>query len=293
MSVVLRVAYDGSGFHGFARQNARPDGRPLPTIQGALEDALAVLYGRRVVVRGASRTDAGVHASGQLAAFEPPFDIPMKGVVLGLAGRLPRAIIVTSAWVEHRPDGRPLDPRRRNGGKRYRYVIRCSPLRDPRTRAFEWHQPRDFDLEAMRLAAARMVGEHDFSAFRAAACQSPTTVRTISSIVIRGEAEEVSPFGDPRIIRPCVLERVITDVEGHAFLHNMVRIMVGSLVEVGDGRRPPEWISELLAAGDRTLSGITAPAQGLTLVEVRWTQKNARVDRAALRDLVDDVRSRT
>lgn len=273
MSVVLRVAYDGSRFHGFARQNPLPSGRPMPTIQGALEDALEILYGRPVRVRGASRTDAGVHARGQLVAFEPPFAIPMRGLVLGLAGRLPKAILVTSAWEEQRPDGRPLDPRRGNLGKSYRYVIRCATLRDPMRRAFEWHLPRHFDLGAMREAAAMLVGEHDFESFRAAACQAPTSVRTLNAITITGEGEgdREGIAGDPQVfdrIRP--LSRVIVDVDGHAFLHNMVRIIVGSLVEVGDGRRSPGWIASLLEARDRTIAGMTAPAQGLTLVEVRW-----------------------
>ncbi len=274
MSVVLRVTYDGGDFHGFARQHSRPDGRPLPTIQGALEDALAILYGQYVKVRGASRTDSGVHAQGQLVAFEPPFAIPMRGLVLGLAGRLPRAIVVTSAWQEFTLDGRPLDPRRRNQGKRYRYVIRCATLRDPMTRRFEWHLPRTFDLEAMRAAAALMVGEHDFASFRAAACQAPTSVRRINSITITGEAEPLQPWGDPKVFtRHREFARITIDIDGQAFLHNMVRIMVGSLVEVGDGRRRPEWIGSLLDARDRTISGITAPAQGLTLVEVCWRQR--------------------
>ncbi len=274
MSVVLRVTYDGSDFHGFARQHSRPDGRPLPTIQGALEDALAILYGQHVTVRGASRTDSGVHAEGQLVAFEPPFAIPMRGLVLGLAGRLPRAIVVTSAWQEFTLDGRPLDPRRRNQGKRYRYVIRCATLRDPMTRRFEWHLPRAFDLGAMRAAAELMVGEHDFAAFRAAACQAPTSVRRINSITITAEPAEPQPWGDPNVFtRHREFARLTIDIDGQAFLHNMVRIMVGSLVEVGDGRRQPEWIRSLIDARDRTISGITAPAQGLTLVEVRWHRK--------------------
>ena len=125
----------------------------------------------------------------------------------------------------------------------------------------------------MNAGASAFVGEHDFASFRAAACQAPTSVRTVNAITITGEARVDRSFGDPRVTRECDLERVIIDVDGQAFLHNMVRIMVGSLVEVGDGRRDPAWISELLDARDRTISGITAPAQGLTLVEVRWAQK--------------------
>ncbi|MCA9637900.1 MAG: hypothetical protein KC420_17855, partial [Myxococcales bacterium] len=263
MSVVLRVAYDGSAFHGFARQRPRPDGRPLPTVQGALEEALAALYHAPIEVRGASRTDAGVHARGQIAAFDPPFAIPPRGLLLGLAGRLPPTIVALSAWEEAAADGGPIEPRRHNLGKRYQYVIRTSTLRDPLAVAREWHVPRALDLAAMRGAAARMIGEHDFAAFRAAACQAATTIRRIEAITIRGEAGELGVAGDPSVIASAPPGRIVVDVEGQAFLHNMVRIIVGTLVEVVLGRPPPAAIEPALPSGDRRHAGPTAPAAGL------------------------------
>ncbi|MEZ4384745.1 MAG: tRNA pseudouridine(38-40) synthase TruA [Nannocystaceae bacterium] len=274
MSVVLRVAYDGTDFHGFARQRSRPDGRPLPTVQGALEEALAGLYGAPILTRGASRTDAGVHARGQVVAFDPPFAIPARGLLLGLAGRLPATVVATSAWEEAGADGGPLEPRRHNLGKRYQYVIRCAGLRDPLGQRFEWHRARRLDLAAMRAAAERLVGERDFASFRAAACQATTTVRRIHAVTVAGVADG-ERLGDPELVAGGPCDRVVVDVDGQAFLHNMVRIIVGTLVEVGDGRRPPAWIDEVLAARDRRRAGITAPAHGLTLLEVRWPRPAA------------------
>lgn len=274
MSVVLRVAYDGAAFHGFARQRPRPDGRPLRTIQGALEAALSELYRQPIEVRGASRTDAGVHARGQIVAFDPPFAIPPRGLVLGLAGKLPDDLIVTSAWEEVPADGGRVEPRQRNLGKHYRYVIRSATLRDPDTIGREWHLPRrPLDLDAMRDGAARLIGELDFAAFRAAACQAPTTIRRITAITITGEPVGLGIGGDPAVIEATPAGRVIIDVEGKSFLHNMVRIIVGTLVKVGTGRRPPSWVDELLTGRDRHLAGVTAPAHALTLVEVRWPNK--------------------
>ena len=269
MSVVLRLAYDGTDFHGFARQRSRPDGRPLPTVQGALEGALAGLYGAPIVTRGASRTDAGVHARGQVVAFDPPFSIPARGLLLGLAARLPATVVATSAWEEAGPDGGPLEPRHHNLGKRYRYVVRCAGLRDPLRQRFEWHRPRRLDLAAMRDAAARLVGEHDFASFRAAACQAKTTIRQIDAVTVTA-ADDGERLGDPALVDGGPCDRVIIDVHGQAFLHNMVRIIAGTLVEIGDGRRAPAAIDAALAARERRSAGITAPAQGLTLLEVRW-----------------------
>lgn len=277
MSVLLRVAYDGADFHGFARQPARADGRPVRTVQGALEAAISDLYRAPIQVRGASRTDAGVHAAGQIIAFEAPVAIPARGVVLGLRSRLPADVAVLSAWEEAGEGGAPVEPRHHNLGKHYRYCIRCAAAPDPARVRYEWQLGRDLDVAAMADAGARLRGEHDFAGFRAAACQATTTIRRLHAVEVAGEAARPATTGDPELLGRGAHERVIVDVHGEAFLHNMVRIIVGTLVEVGLGRRPPASIERALERGDRRLAGPTAPAAGLTLVEVRWAHRG-RVD---------------
>jgi tRNA pseudouridine38-40 synthase len=273
MTTLLRLAYDGTEFHGFARQlDASDSTRSVRTVQGELEAALAKLYKQEIRTRGASRTDAGVHARGQVVGFDPPFVIPPRGLLLGLASGLPRDLIASAAWVVDET----LDPRFVNEGKHYRYRIRLSSLRDPLTERFEWHLPRRVDVEAMREAAARLVGEHDFAAFRATDCQAKTTVRRVRSIELRTiTIAELDPLaGDPGRVDPADGLAVIEiDVRGDAFLKNMVRIITGTLVAVGRGQFGPERIDEVLRTGDRTRAGSTAPAQGLTLIEVYWPER--------------------
>jgi tRNA pseudouridine38-40 synthase len=267
--MLLRIAYDGTDFRGFARH---ADTR---TVQGTLEAALSALYGQPVAVRGASRTDAGVHARGQLVAFEPPTSIPAEGVVMALAGSLPADLVACAAWEEHDPSGAPVEPRFENGGKRYGYRIRCARLRNPLTDRLEWQIPRPLDLSAMRASAPALVGEHDFRAFRAADCQATTTVRRIHSVSIGELPWEVEPPPDPG--RPGLTPRLVhIEVAGEAFLRNMVRIVVGTLVEVGLGRREPAEVADILRSGDRRQAGPTAPARGLTLLEVLWSPRSGR-----------------
>lgn len=278
MSTLLRVAYDGAGFHGFARQAPGPAG-PIRTVQGELEAALAVLHKQPVVTRGASRTDAGVHARGQLVAFEAPLPIPARGLARGLNGRLPPDVAVLAAWEELGEGGGPVDVRRGNAGKHYRYRIRGTEARDPLAVRGQWQLRRRLDPAAMQRAARAFVGTHDFGSFRGSGCQAKTTERTIDDVTVRWGADPQGPAGDPGRLDPSahdggtpgrgpdVLE---IDVHGRAFLFNMVRIMVGTLVEVGLGRRGEGSILELLARPDRRRAGTTAPACGLTLMEVRW-----------------------
>lgn len=265
MTVLVRLAYDGTDFHGFARQ---ADSQGVRTVQGCLEAALADLYRQPVTTRAASRTDAGVHALGQIAGFEPPLVIPPRGVQLGLLSKLPDDIGVLAAWHAEAPDGGPIDPRFWNLGKHYRYRIRTTARRVPTTHRFEWHRPHALDAAAMQLAAQHFVGEHDFAGFRAVGCQARTTVRRVTAVTVdAGPADTDALPGLP----PAAPGDAITiSVRGEAFLQNMVRIMVGTLVEVGTGRRAPDDIADLLARPDRRRSGATAPPQGLTLVEVLW-----------------------
>ncbi len=277
MTVLLRLAYDGTDFHGFARQG--PEDRPLRTVQGVLETALAAFYQTSVRTRGASRTDAGVHAMGQLVGYEPPFAVPCKGVLLGLLAKLPADLGVVAVWEAVLPDGGGVDPRFWNLGKHYRYRIRCTPTRWPHTQRTEWHLPRALDVAAMHRAAQQFVGEHDFAGFRASACQAQTTVRKVEAVAVTVATAYGGVAADPA----CIADDgrapvVVIDVHGTAFLHNMVRIMVGTLVEVGLGRRDAATIAQALAVPDRRAAGMTAPAEGLTLVEVRWPNPWPPVD---------------
>lgn len=271
MTILVRLAYDGTDFHGFARQG-RPE-RPVRTVQGVLEAALLEIYHQRVPIRGASRTDAGVHALGQIVGWEPPLPIPPRGLMLGLLSKVPDDLGILAVWEALLADDAQVDPRFWNLGKRYRYRIRTSQRRFPRTGRDEWHLPRRLDLAAMQAAAGHFVGEHDFANFRASACQSRTTVRRLHAVTVTGRLADDDLPADPRCLvddgRPEIVE---IDVRGDAFLQNMVRIMVGTLVEVGLRRRTPDSIAALLLDPDprRDRAGATAPPQGLTLLEVLW-----------------------
>lgn len=260
--VRLTVAYDGTEFHGWARQ---PDTR---TVQGTLEEAVRSMAGHPVVCRGAGRTDRGVHAMGQVAAFDAARDIPAHGWLRGLNQALPDDVSIRAAErceVGYEPRFDALD-------KTYRYLLLIDDERDPllRHRVWRlpprlWHPDRStsahpsdaLDLEAMRDAAARLLGTHDFRAFRAADDEREQTVRTLHTV-------EIAPgyAGDPR--------QIALTVRGSAFMKNMVRILAGTLVDVGRGRSTPATIDALLGpAARREDAGPTAPPEGLTLVEVR------------------------
>jgi tRNA pseudouridine38-40 synthase len=271
MTVLVRLAYDGTDFHGFARQPGKGLEPALRTVQGELEAALQGLYQAPVRTRGASRTDAGVHALGQIVGFEAPLRIPARGVLLGLLGKLPRDLGVMAVWEATLADGGAVDPRFWNLGKRYRYRIRTGARRLPQTARGEWHlQRRRLDVAAMQAAARHFVGEHDFAGFRAAGCQAQTTVRRMLAVDVRAGALDDELASDPVCLDDDPAAIVEIEVRGEAFLQNMVRIMVGTLVEVGLGRRGPDWVAGLLATPDRQRSGATAPPEGLTLVEVLW-----------------------
>ncbi|GEM_PF-51300 len=279
MSVCLRIAYDGTDFHGYARQTASdgasgraPSERSVRTVQAVIESALARLYKQPLTIRAASRTDAGVHARGQLVAFDAPFVIPVVGLVSGLNAILPADVSVLAAFERSAAGGGPFQPRYENDGKHYRYRIRCTRVRDPIRRRDEWHLARALNVDEMRNAALRLVGRHDFASFRAADCQAKTTVRRIHTITCSSKAAAVGPSSDPGGLDAgdpaTAVDLLVLDIIGEAFLKNMVRIMVGTLVDVGRGKRSAESVVELLHRPDRTLAGMTAPAAGLTLVEV-------------------------
>jgi tRNA pseudouridine38-40 synthase len=238
----LLIEYDGRALHGWQRQ---PNGA---TVQQHLEEALAKLLTHEVQVTGASRTDAGVHARGQVASFRTERAIPLHGIRRALNSLLPEVIAIRD--VDEVDES--FHPRFSATGKHYRYTLLLARDRSPRWRDRAWHHPQRIDLAALREAAAHMIGEHDFAAFRAAGCAAKTTVRRIDSIEVTEAPEQT----------------LIIDVRGNAFLRNMVRIVVGTAVEVGEARWPPAQVVEIIASKDRTLAGETAPAHGLELVEV-------------------------
>lgn len=246
--VRLVIAYDGSDFCGFQVQ---PNQR---SVQGALEDAVFSMLGERTRMRGAGRTDAGVHALGQVVAFDSIREISPRGWMQGLNRHLPDDIRVQSVA----PCVPGYQPRFDALGKRYRYLIQLGEAKNPlmRLRAWQLSKPPRLDVALMREAAALLVGAHDFRAFRAADGVNENTLRTIWSIELsEGYAGDASS--------------IAIDVHGSAFMKQMVRILSGTLVDVGRGRIPLARIPSLLGANaQRKDAGLTAPAHGLTLVHV-------------------------
>ncbi|MGE0448250.1 MAG: tRNA pseudouridine(38-40) synthase TruA [Vicinamibacterales bacterium] len=245
----LTIAYDGTGLVGWQRQ---PTGT---SVQGLLEDALAALEPSGVAVTGAGRTDAGVHALAQVASATLRRSISPDSVVRAVNMRLPPSVRVLRA--EETPQG--FHARFDAVSKTYRYRIANQPVASPFERLYAWHIPApQLDEEAMAAAAARVVGRHDFAAFQGSRSHTTTTVRTVSSSRVE-------------VCRDAAGDRVICyEVCGDGFLRHMVRSIAGSLVAIGRGRRPPEWIDELLTSGRRSDVGRTAPACGLFLVGVAY-----------------------
>ena len=239
--VLLTLEYDGTDYVGWQRQ---PNG---PSIQAALEGALERMFKQPVRVSASGRTDSGVHALAQTASFTPPFPLPPRAYVQGLTGLLPRDIAVTQA--REVPDS--FDARRSARGKHYRYRILNRPQRSPLRRRQRWEIFAPLDIGAMREAAACLAGTHDFSAFRASNCESKSPIKTLRPVEIARDGDEVT-----------------LDFWGSGFLKQMVRNLVGTLAEVGLGRRPPESVRQTLLSLDRAQAGPTAPPQGLFLVEV-------------------------
>ena len=247
-TIKLLVSYDGTDFSGFQRQaNAR-------SVQQELENALEPIDGRHVTVAGAGRTDAGVHALGQVASFKLSNAIPTSDLVQAMNARLPGDVRVLSA--EEVDAG--FHARFSARGKAYRYRISNTPSISPFERRFALHISRSLDVAAMRDAASRLVGQHDFSCFQARSERVRGSVRTVTW---SGWSEE--PLRDGGRL-------LIYDIAGSGFLKYMVRNIVGTLVEVGDGHRDAASIGELLATKNRAAAGPTAPPQGLYLVRVDY-----------------------
>jgi tRNA pseudouridine38-40 synthase len=246
---VLTVSYDGAGFHGFARQDG------VPTVQGHLEEALRTVLRREVETEVAGRTDTGVHALGQVVSFEAGEDDPDAQTLLRAVGALAGPEIVVTGV---REAAAGFSARHSALAREYRYRVVPGPVAPLFLRHAAWWAKGALDLSAMREGASHLLGEHDFRSFCVAgSAEGKRTVREIEVL----EIEPVCELGEH-----CIVVRIV----GRSFLHSMVRIVVGSLVEVGKGRRDPAWIAEALAACDRAAAGPTAPPHGLTLWHVTY-----------------------
>src|SRR5947208_14645724 len=252
MSLKLTLEYDGAPFVGWQVQ---PNG---PSVQGVLQEAIEKLCGAPARVTGAGRTDAGVHARGQVASLEQSRELPLSAWTAGLNTHLPAEVACVRA--EEAPPG--FDARRWARGKRYVYTLLRSPVRSPLWRGRAWEVRRPLDLLAMNAALPHLRGRHDFSALRAADCPARTTVREVRRLAIG-----VTPLPEGELIE--------LRIEATAFLKHMVRNLVGTLVEVGHGKRSPDSLRELLDSGDRTQAGPTSPPHGLVLDEVSYLPGSA------------------
>lgn len=248
-SIALTVAYDGSRFCGFARQPG------LATVQGRLEEALGTALRRDVETTGAGRTDAGVHALGQVVSFDAFGDEPeprvLRRSIEALAGE---GIVVRDVRLAHAGFSARFDAVSRE----YRYRLVPGGVSPLFLAAYAWQPGGVFDLVAMRVAAKHLIGEHDFRSF--CVTESAVGKRTVRRV------DAIDIFEEEHLGEACVTVRVV----GNAFLHSMVRTLVGSLVEVGTGRRQPEWLREALVAQTRAAAGPTAPARGLTFWKVDY-----------------------
>jgi tRNA pseudouridine38-40 synthase len=251
-TTVLTVSYDGRPFAGYARQPEQV------TVQGRLESALAIALRREVVTACAGRTDAGVHALGQVVSFATQAsDIPNRDLFRSLNALAGEGISV----VEVRSAPAEFDARHSAVAREYRYRIVTGPVPPLFLRDHAWWVKGSLDLGAMRAAGAELLGEHDFRAFCVAgSAEGRRTVRTIDLL----EVEPACEMGEH-----CIVVRIA----GRSFLHSMVRIIVGSLVEVGRGKRPASWLGEALDSCRREAAGPTAPPHGLTLWHVTYPEE--------------------
>jgi tRNA pseudouridine38-40 synthase len=243
MRVALGIEYDGTDYFGWQRLGHGP------SLQAAVEEALSFVADHRVEVTCAGRTDAGVHARCQVVHFDTVAAREPRAWVLGATTRLPRPIAVL--WARPVPDD--FHARFSARARRYRYELLNRPVRPALDARYLAWERVPLDAGAMHLAAQVLLGEQDFSVFRAVSCQASHARRNMLSVSVRRDGE-----------------RVIVEIEANAFLHHMVRNIVGSLLEVGRAERPVEWIAQLLAGRDRNLAGVTAPPQGLTFIGPRY-----------------------
>ena len=243
MRVRLIVAYDGTNYHGWQIQ------KNAVTVEEILQQALCDLLQEPIELVGASRTDAGVHDRGNVAVFDTHTRIPAEKIAIAVNQRLPEDIrVMQSEEVEEQ-----FHPRYAESEKTYEYHISNVPIQLPTRRLYSYFVYLPLDVEKMQEAAKLFVGEHDFAGFCSAKSQVQTTVRTIYDCQVEKEGDEI-----------CIR------VRGNGFLYNMVRIIAGTLVEVGLGRRKLSTVSQAIEKADRSLAGPTAPPEGLTLIKIEY-----------------------
>lgn len=240
------LAYDGTAFHGWQKQVV-PDGPPLRTVAGEVEMALQHVFRQPIDLVGASRTDAGVHAEGQIAHFNAESRIPLEKLAKAINSRLPDDVEVRRI----EPTSSDFDAISDAVSKQYRYRIFNTTQRPLRKRHYVWHCWMPLNIELMSDAAQRLVGTYDFEGFAAAGHGRSTTTRTVLKCNVERHEPEVSIV-----------------IEGTGFLYNMVRIITGTLVEVGRGRLEPDIVDQVLESQNRRLAGPTAPPQGLCLEHI-------------------------
>ena len=241
--ILLTISYDGTNYSGWQKQ------KNAVTVQGEFDKACSTLFKTDIESIGASRTDAGVHALGQRAVIDVDTSIPAEKIPLALNPLLPDDIVVTHA----EEVGADFNPRFKALKKTYEYSIYNAPFRNPIYRNYSEYVRCELDLDSMRTACEAFVGEHDFRAFCASGNSSKTTVRIIYSLDIEKEGDFIK-------IR----------VTGNGFLYNMVRIIAGTLIYVGEGRIASDDLPEIIASGDRRKAGKTAGPSGLVLVKIMY-----------------------
>ncbi|KXG75691.1 tRNA pseudouridine synthase A [Fervidicola ferrireducens] len=241
MNVKILLEYDGSNYHGWQRQ------KNALTIQEVVEEAVYKVTGEKVKVIGAGRTDAGVHARGQVANFHTNCRIPVERLPYAINSHLPEDIVVKGA--EEVPDD--FHARYSAKAKVYTYTIYNAPFPSPLMRKYSYFYPHILDVEAMQEAAKAFVGVHDFTAFRASGSPVKSSIRNVMRLEVKKNKDVIT-----------------IEVEADGFLYNMVRIIAGTLLEVGSGKRTPEEIPSVISSRDRERAGITLPAHGLCLEKV-------------------------
>jgi len=244
----LTMAYDGTAFHGWQKQQP-PDAPQLRTVQGVVEQSMVRMFGQHIDLIGASRTDAGVHALGQVAHFDAETTIPIERLAMAINSRLPDDIDVRNVELADATFDAISDAK----NKQYRYRIFNAEQRPLLGRHIAWHCWTPLNTAAMQDAARRLIGEHDFAGFAAADHGRASTVRTVFECRVDLEPPQVQVV-----------------IEGSGFLYNMVRIIAGTLVDVGRGRFKPAIIDQVLASGKRSESGPTLPPHGLCLEWIKY-----------------------
>jgi tRNA pseudouridine38-40 synthase len=243
MRIALGIEYDGTDFFGWQRLTAGP------SVQASVERALSRVAAHPVQISCAGRTDAGVHGRCQVAHFDTDAIRDMYGWMLGASSNLPASVAVL--WAQ--PVAAEFHARYAARSRRYRYHILNRPVRAALDARYVTWERLALDADLMHEAAQSLLGEHDFSAFRALSCQAAHPRRTVLNVSVRREGDQL-----------------FVDIEANAFLHHMVRNIVGSLLLIGRREKPVEWMAELLAGADRHVAGPTAPASGLTFLGPRY-----------------------